>query len=198
MLVSTPHLVARHTGVSDLTPETPEPLRGGMRGGDADSSAESDGEAADGACGNDIVNDANIDDDASTSSKAGGCDPANYFTAIDAETDDVMKSRVEDSSRYSYAVQNAKFIMWLFDNLEHYRVLLEPTAVEGMMAAHTKDRQARTKSGQPSKKRDHLRDFLRMKVNAIDPNVEVSMPVKLHNLTFAIFARYTWQPSRRR
>ena len=47
MLVSTPHLVARHSGVSDLTPETPEPLRGG----DADSSAESDGEAADGARG---------------------------------------------------------------------------------------------------------------------------------------------------
>ena len=48
------------------------------------------------------------------------------FEAVDAETRAVMQSRINPSSRAHYDSENTKFILWLFDNREHYSDFLQP------------------------------------------------------------------------
>ena len=59
-----------------------------------------------------------------------------------------------------------------------------------MEIAHVKDRVWRTKKGQPSKTRDSLRAVCRKALRSIDPEVVVTIPVKLEHLEFKIFARF--------
>ena len=48
------------------------------------------------------------------------------FDAVDAETRQVMQSRVNTSVRHNYETQNVKFIVWLYDQGEHYIEILKP------------------------------------------------------------------------
>ena len=56
-------------------------------------------------------------------------DSLSEFDAVDAETRQVMQSRVNTSVRRNYETQNVKFIVWLFDQGEHYIQILKPGLV---------------------------------------------------------------------
>jgi hypothetical protein len=47
------------------------------------------------------------------------------FAAVDAETMQILKHRVSNSSRDSYKTGNIKFLVWIFDNKEDYGGLLK-------------------------------------------------------------------------
>ena len=83
MLSSIKNLLSTHSGSSDSTDRAP--VSSGALDFNAAAAAEGGNESIPGRAG-DTDHGASHD----------------RFAAVDAETDDVMKSRVEDSSRYSY------------------------------------------------------------------------------------------------
>ena len=81
-------------------------------------------------------------------------------------------------------------MVWLFDSGEKYQHLLEPSILLEMNAADQKDKDRKTKKGTASKKRDYLRASCTRALTAINPSVEVSIPVKLEVLEFKVFTRF--------
>ena len=105
------------------------------------------------------------------------------FGLVDAKTRDVMKSRVVPGVRVKYRTQNQKFLLWLFDNLEHYVVLMKPSLLEELATQ-------RTKSGTPSKGRDHVRATYKEWLKRVDADKPDTHPIDLTDLTFQIYTRY--------
>ena len=64
----------------------------------------------------------------------------NRFDAVDAETLEVLKGRVCETSRNSYESRNIAFLIWIFDNREDHGGLVKPRLLGAMEAAHKKDR----------------------------------------------------------
>ena len=58
------------------------------------------------------------------------------FGLVDAKTRGVMKSCVGPGVRVKYGTQNQKFLLWLFDNREHYGVLMKPVFLEELATQH--------------------------------------------------------------
>ena len=108
--------------------------------------------------------------------------------AADLDTAAVMKERVVHRTRDGYERRNIALMIWLFDNHATCRHLIEPTIFGKMETAHVEDKVRRTKKGQPSKTRDSLRAVCRKALRSIDPEVVVTIPVKLEHLEFKIFA----------
>ena len=79
------------------------------------------------------------------------------FEAVDAETHAVMQSRIISSVCEKCESQNTKFILWLFDNCEHYSELLQPAVLDKLAPQHEGDQERRTQAGKPSKRRDYVR-----------------------------------------
>ena len=59
---------------------------------------------------------------------------------VDAETRGVMKNRMNPKLSVTYGTQNQKFLIWLFDNREHYGTLVKPALLEEPTAQHEEDR----------------------------------------------------------
>ncbi len=72
----------------------------------------------------------------------------------------LMKEHVATSTRTGYDDRNITFMVWLFDSGKKYCHLLEPSILVKIKAVHEKDEKSKTKKGQPSKIRDHLRDIM--------------------------------------
>jgi hypothetical protein len=116
--------------------------------------------------------------------------PLFQFGAVDAETRGVMKNRVNPGVSVRYASQNQKFIVWLFDNREHYGALVKPALLEELAVQQENDRAQRTKAGRPSKGRDHVRATCREWLKRIDADEPGTHPIELADLTFQIYTRY--------
>ena len=57
-------------------------------------------------------------------------DSLSDFDAVDAEMCQVMQSQVNTSVRHNYEIQNVKFIVWLYDQGEHYIEILVCVTVD--------------------------------------------------------------------
>ena len=114
----------------------------------------------------------------------------NRFDAVDAETLEVLKGRVCETSRNSYEPKNITFLVWIFDNREDHGGLVKPRLLGAMEAASHTDRARRTKAGRPSKQRDALRAVCRSWLKKITPDDPETHPVELGALTFKTFTRY--------
>ena len=68
-----------------------------------------------------------------------------------------MQSRINPSVHEKYESQNTKFILWLFNNREHYSELLQPAVLDELAPQHERDQERRTQAGKPSKRREHVR-----------------------------------------
>ena len=113
------------------------------------------------------------------------------FSATNAETRRVMQNRVVPSARDQYEGQNIRFILWIFDNKEHYGHILAPAFLEAFPAEVEKDRARRTeRSGAPSKKRDYVRALIRQWLKNIDADLPETHPILLKDLTYKIYSRY--------
>ena len=112
------------------------------------------------------------------------------FGAVDAETRGVMKNRVNPKVSAKYGTQNQKFLLWLFDNREHYGALVKPVLLEELAAQYKEDRAQRTKSGLQSKSRDHVRATCREWLERVDADKPDTHPIELADLTFQIYTRY--------
>ena len=56
------------------------------------------------------------------------------FTNVDAETHLVMRNRVNPGVNKKYETENVKFLVWLFDNRQHYSGLVKPTLLNELAA----------------------------------------------------------------
>ena len=112
------------------------------------------------------------------------------FAAVDAETAQIVKGRVINSSCNCYESGNIKFLVWVYNNKEDHSGLLKPSLLCAMETAHKTDRARRTRAGRPSKLRDALRAVCRSWLKAITSNKPETHPVELGALTFTIFVRY--------
>ena len=117
-----------------------------------------------------------------------GRDP--QFDVVDAETRAVMQSRVNPSVRAKYERENVKFILWLFDNQEHYGAIMKPALLETLGQQHELDRARQTSRGRGSKLRDHVRGTIRQWLRAIDAERSETHPIELADLTFTVYSRY--------
>ena len=79
------------------------------------------------------------------------------FTDVDAETRLVMRNRVNPGVNKKYETENVKFLVWLFDNRQHYSGLIKPALLNELAVQHEQDRERRTASGAPSRLRGHHR-----------------------------------------
>ena len=66
-----------------------------------------------------------------------------------------MQNRVVASARDQYEGQNIKFILWIFDNKEHYGHILAPALLEALPAEVERDRARRTESTSKQSKTPH-------------------------------------------
>ena len=112
------------------------------------------------------------------------------FAAADAETADILKSRIADGSRSSYESACIKFLLWLHDTASTHENILTPQLLDGMKSAHIEDQQRRTKRGKPSTSRASIREVARASIRGIVAEDTETHPVILENLTFVIFSRY--------
>ena len=81
-------------------------------------------------------------------------------------------------------------MLWLFDSGEKYHELLQPGVLEKMRAGHAKDKARTNKNGSPCKRRDYIRTACIEAIDAIDPKIPQTLPVKLESLGFQIFSQY--------
>ena len=63
------------------------------------------------------------------------------FEAVDAEMRAVMQSRINPSSHAHYDSENTKFILWLFDNREHYSDFLQPALLDELALKLERDKE---------------------------------------------------------
>ena len=112
------------------------------------------------------------------------------FEAVDAETRAVMQSRINPSSRAHYDHKNIKFILWLFDNREHYSDLLQPDLLDELALQLERDKEQRTQAGNPSKWRDHVRATCRQWLGGIEPSRPETHPIRLTDLDIQVYGRY--------
>ena len=112
------------------------------------------------------------------------------FEAVDAETRAVMQSRINPSSRAHYDSENTKFILWLFDNREHYSDFLQPALLNELALQLERDKERRTQAGKPSKRRDHVRATCRQWLGGIEPNRPETYPIRLTDLDIKVYGRY--------
>ena len=106
------------------------------------------------------------------------------FVLIDAETRGVMKRRVAPGVSVKFGTQNQKFLLWLFDNHEHYGAFVTQTLLKELAAQHKEERAQRTKSGRPSKGRDHVRATCKEWLKRLNANKLDTHPIELTDLTF--------------
>ena len=64
------------------------------------------------------------------------------YSAVDAETIQVLKGRVSDGSRENYESTNVKFLVWIYDNQEDHGGLLKSSLLREMETAHKTDGRA--------------------------------------------------------
>ena len=62
------------------------------------------------------------------------------FEAVDAETRSVLQSRINPNVRGQYEDKNINFILWLFDNHEHYSELLQPALLNKLVPQQERDK----------------------------------------------------------
>ena len=58
------------------------------------------------------------------------------FDAVNAETHGVMKNRVNPDMSVRYGMQNQHFLLWLFDNHQHYGAFMKPSLLEELAVHH--------------------------------------------------------------
>ena len=116
--------------------------------------------------------------------------PDQQFDEVDAETRRVMQNRVNPGVKVKYETENVKFILWLFDNREHYGALLKPALVEELAVQHELDRERRTSDGHPSKLRDHVCSTCQEWLRRADADTPTTHPIELRDLTFKIYSRF--------
>lgn len=110
---------------------------------------------------------------------------------IEADTRNVLNSRIASGSRDSYDAANIKLIIWLYDfeNGMH-RNLLQADLLVKMDAAYEKDEASVTKSGKKSKTRNYLRNTCREALHSIVVGDNTTCPIKLEEMSFATIAQY--------
>ena len=112
------------------------------------------------------------------------------FEAVDAETRAVMQSRINPSSRAHYDSENTKFILWLFDNREHYNNFLQPALLNKLALQLERDKERRTQAGKPSKRRDHVRATCRQWLGGVKPSRPETCPIWLTDLDIQVYGCY--------
>ena len=112
------------------------------------------------------------------------------FSATDAETRRIMQNRVVTSARDQYEGQNIRFILWIFDDKDHYGHILAPALLAALTTEVERDRARRTERGAPSKKRDYARALIRKWLKNIDADLPKTHPILLKDLTYTIYSRY--------
>ena len=105
------------------------------------------------------------------------------FADVDAETRLVMRNRVNPDVNAKYETENVKFLVWLFDNRQHYSGLVKPALLNELAAAAALDRARKTKAGYASKLRDHVRATCRQWLGDVDVKRPETHPIKLTDLT---------------
>ena len=101
-----------------------------------------------------------------------------------------MQSRVNTGVREKYNAQNVKFILWLFDNREHYGALLAPALLQALPAQVKRDRARTTKADKSLKGRDHARATCREWLQKVDAEKPETHPLKLQDLSFQVLSRF--------
>ena len=114
----------------------------------------------------------------------------NQFNDVDAETRQVMRNRVNPGVNLKYETENVKFMIWLFDNRDHYSRLLKPALLNDLAAAAALDRARKTKAGRASRLRDHIRAHCRRWLGAVDAERPDTHPIELAALTWRVYCRY--------
>ena len=112
------------------------------------------------------------------------------FIDVDRETDTILKARIKPSTRGTYANDNIRFMIWLYDQSHEYDHLLQPKLLDGMTNMDSRDKQTLTKQGKPSIARTHLRTLYGSSLCNIKPKMEATHPIKLAMLDFQVFSRY--------
>ena len=116
--------------------------------------------------------------------------PDNQFSVVDNETRAVMQSRMGQKARGTYERGNIRFLVWLFDNREHYGALLKPRLLEELEPQHELDQERTTAAGRPCKLRDYVRTTCREWLKKAVPGRPETHPIELADLEFVVFARY--------
>ena len=109
---------------------------------------------------------------------------------LDQDAKDVLNARIVAKTRKGYERDLVRFMLWVFDNLDKYGDMLNPSTLEALTAAHQKDKERRTAAGKPSKMRDHIRNKCYEFLRAIVKGDESTFPIKLENITFANYSRF--------
>ena len=110
---------------------------------------------------------------------------------IEADTRNVLNSRIADGSRGNYDGANVKFFIWPyeFNNGMHHNLLQEELLIN-MVAAHAKDEASVTKRGKKSKTRNFLRKTCFDAIHGIVVNHATTFPIQLEEISFAVISQY--------
>jgi hypothetical protein len=110
----------------------------------------------------------------------------------DAETKELMKNYIADSTQGSYANRQVNFLLWVFDLYQQSTNLgvLKESTVERMKEADAEDKARRTRAGRPSKKRTSLRNLIKHLLQQVDSEDEDTIFIRLDKLAFKQFTRY--------
>ena len=83
-----------------------------------------------------------------------------------------------------------KFILWLFDNREHYSKLKQPPLFNERAPQQECDKERRTQADKPSKKRDYVRAICRQWLRVIKPSSPETHWIRLADLDIQVYGRY--------
>ena len=112
------------------------------------------------------------------------------FDSIDNEIQNVLDSYIADSTRDLYITQNISFILWLHKHRELYPDILHRNFVNDLNTMEEKDNQVLTKKGKASRKRENIRNCIRIMIANMNIEQKETIPISLEKLTFQIFTRY--------
>ena len=83
-----------------------------------------------------------------------------------------------------YEKENVKFILWLFDNQEHYNTIIKPDLLEALDSQRDLDRARQTSRRRRSKLRNHVRATIRQWLRAIVAERSKTYLIELSDLSF--------------
>ena len=112
------------------------------------------------------------------------------FTDVDRETDTILKARIKPSTRGTYANDNIRFMIWLYNQSHKYDHLIQPKLLDTMTNVDSEDKQTLTKKGKPFKASTHLHTLCLSSLCDIKSKIEVTQTIKLAMLNFQVFLRY--------
>ena len=110
--------------------------------------------------------------------------------AAQADTMEVLNSRLSPNTRKNYRDHIIRFITWLFDHRKEFTGLLPPDFIDRLEEGAIRDQTSLTKTGLKKKRRTHLREVARQRLLHLNAKNPSTHPIILTNLTFDVVSYY--------